>query len=137
MVPALDSGDRFLAQLSGELGRVHGHVARAVDLHHPLVTDAAPFHLRQREEIVGVLHQRLAELVEAAGAVLAAHGAPRPVVEGAPRGRDRLADLADARVGRRGDDGLGDRGDVVVATASGFDPSSVDVELIGVNKGGS
>ena len=117
-----DPGDLLVGQLGGELGGVHGHESGAVDLHHALIGNAAPLHLGQREELVGVLHQRVAQLVETPGALLGAHRAPRPAVEGAARGRDRVADLGDARVGRGGDGLLGGRGDVVVATVLRLDP---------------
>ena len=98
-----DSGHRIIDQLLGELGGVHGRESGTVDLHHPLIPDAAPLRLRQREELVSVFEQGVAELIEAASAVLEAYCGPRPMVERAPRGRDRLADLVDARVGRGGD----------------------------------
>src|ERR1700677_5102115 len=128
-----DAGDRLVDQLRGELGRVHRHECGAVDLHHALIPDAAPFDLRQREELVSVLQQCVAELIEAGCAVLDADIGPWAAVVSAPRGRDRLADLGDARVGRGGDAFFGDRGDVVVATVLRLDPSPVDVELVGVD----
>jgi hypothetical protein len=131
-----DACDRPVAQLGGELGRAHGHVSGAVDLHHALVGGAAPLHLRQREELVVVLQQGIAQLVEAAGALLVAHAGPRPLVERPPRGRDRLADLGDARIGCGRDALFGGRSDVVVPTILRLDPSSVDVELVGVNEVG-
>src|SRR6201999_100192 len=124
-----DSGDRLVGQLRGELGRVHGHVPGAVDLHHAFIRDAAPLDLREREEIVRILAQRVAKLIEVAGAVFGARSGPRSLVERPARGRDRLADLRDTRV-RRGRDGLlGGRVDVVVTTVLRLDPSPADIEL--------
>lgn len=129
-------GDLFVLQLGGQLGGVHRHEAGTVDLHDAFVRNAAPLHLGQREEVVGLFAQRLAQLVEAPGALLGAHGAPGSAVERAARGGDRLTDLGDAGVGRGGDHVLGGRRDVVIAAVLRLDPVAIDVERIGLNKGG-
>lgn len=133
--PGADSRDGLVGQLRGEPGGVLGHVGGAVDLHHALVGDAAPFRLGQREELVGVLEERVTELVEAAGAAVGPHCRPRAVVERAACGGDSVADLADARIGRGADRRLGGRGDVFVAADLRIDPAAVDIEPIGVDKG--
>ena len=91
--------DRLVGELRGEFACVQRHERGTVDLDQSLVRGAAPLGLRQRVEVVGLLHQRIAQLVEAPGALLRARDGPRPGVERAPRGGDRGVDLGEAGSG--------------------------------------
>ena len=93
-----------------------------------------PFDLRQGEEVVGVLQQRIAQLGQAAGALVGCGGGPRPFVEGFSRGPDRGVDVVEVCVGSLRDRFLGGRRDVVVATAAWLDPVPADVERVVVNQ---
>jgi hypothetical protein len=62
--------DRLVGQLRRELAGLQRHEGRPVDLHQPLVGGAAPFDLRQREEIVDLLQQCIAQLGETPTAFL-------------------------------------------------------------------
>ena len=66
MVPARPVRvDRFVGQLRGQFPGVQRHEGGTVDLNQPLVRDAAPLDLGQREEVVGVLQKGVAQLAEA------------------------------------------------------------------------
>ena len=122
--------DRLVGQLRRELTGAQRHERQPVGLNHALVRDAAPFGLGQREELLGVLHQGIAELGDAPRALLGRGASPRPGVEGPPRGADRRVHVSEAGVWRLRDRRLGRRIDVVVAAALGRDPPAVDVERI-------
>ena len=104
--------------MGGEFGRVQRRERRPFDVDHPLIGRATPLLLRQREELVGMRQQRLAELVEEPGPLLGSGVGPRPGIEGVPGRRDRAVDLGLAGVGRRRDHRLGGRIDVVVAAVT-------------------
>ncbi len=79
--------------MGGEFGRVQRRERRPVDVDHPLVGRATPLLLRQREELVGMRQQRLAELVEKRRPLLGSGVGPRSRIEGGPGRRDRAVDL--------------------------------------------
>ena len=120
--------------MRGKFGRVQRRERGPLDVDHSLVGRAAPFHLRQREELVGMRQQRLAKLVEEGCPLLGSGVGPGSRVECGPSGRDRAVDLSVTRVGSRGDHRLGSRTDVVVAAVLGLDPLAVDVDRVGVDQ---
>src|SRR6202012_5773023 len=58
------SVDLFLNRMAGEFCGVQRRERRSFDVDNSLVAGTAPFELRQREKLVGMLEQRRAELVE-------------------------------------------------------------------------
>ena len=94
---------------SGQFARVQGHERGTVDLDQPLVRDAAPLGLGQREEVVGVLQEGIAQLAEAPGALLGWCAGPGPGVERPSRGADRGIDVVDTGLGSLGDRLFGGR----------------------------
>src|SRR6185312_4998633 len=93
-----------------------------------------PLRLRQREELVGVLQQGVAQLIEAPRALLRGGCGPRPRVERSTRGRDRGVDVGQTGLWRLGDHRFRSRRDVVVSAASWLDPLAVDVERVCVDE---
>ena len=101
--------DRFVGQLRGQFACMQGHEGGTVDLDQPLVRDAAPLDLGQREKVVGVLQEGIAQLAETPAALLGWGAGPGPVVERPSRGADRGIDVVDIGLGSLGDRLFGGR----------------------------